>query len=338
MTVIKVKKKVLGQLSIFLFAMLIAAAFFLGISFTTNYAIGATINITNNTVLARVNITNTEPNITSVVATPSTIDLIANDFSYVTCNATVFDYNGWQDINANATNATFYIQSVGINGAIDNNHRYVNRSCGSCRQAAESANPSTTAYCDCRFALQYYANDSSAWVCNMTVKDKGGTQKSGSEINFTDSDASSTVTVSKLLAINTSTLLDYGNLSVTETSSEITQNVTNVGNVNLNLSLRGYGGTDESTGNNLSMICDFGNITFGYERYLVGTDQSGTPFSSMRNLTNQTARLNFTFPARVDDSSVGWDRNSTFWRLQVPLSVGGICNGTIIFGAVDAEV
>ena len=339
---IKIKQKNLEDGIAGLVILFIFVAILVGVTFTTNYVIGST-NITNNTVLARVNVTNTEPNITSVTVSslPSPsgqIDLVANSVVVIVCNATVFDFNGWQDINNASVNGTFYIQSMGVDGDPDNNFRYRNQSCGSCRQASESASPSTTAYCDCEFGLQYYTNDSSTWRCNITLKDKGGTQKSGSELNLTDSEISSAVTVNKLLAINTTTLIDYGNLSVTQTSAEIVQNVSNVGNINLNLSLRGYGGDNESVGQNLTMICDFGNITFGYQRYALGSDNPGVAFGNMRNLTNQTVKTNLTFPARVDDTTFGWDKNTTFWRLQIPLSVGGICNGTIIFGAVDAEV
>lgn len=332
--IIKIKRNILEQGIIGLLALAAFAWILIGVSFTTNYVFGA--NITNNTVLARVNITNTEPNITFVVvdddtASPaSQIDLTPFGVTVVTCNATIFEYNGVNDINANKTNGTFYIQSIGSLAAPDNNSLYRNESCGRCTQ-----NSATNISCDCRFAVQYYANDSSTWRCNMTITDKGGTQVSGSELNLSSSGVSNTVTINKLLAINTSTLIDYGNLSVTQTSSEIRNNVTNAGNINLNLTLRGYGGTNESIGQNVTMMCDLGNISFGSQRYMVGN--AGTAFANMVNLTNQTVNTNFTFPSRVDDANFGADRNSTFWRLQVPLSVGGICNGTIIFGAVDAE-
>lgn len=330
--IIRIKRKTLEQGIIGVFVLFLIISILVGVSFTTNY-VGAA-NTTNNTVLARVNVTNTEPNITSVVVTPSQIDLTADGTTIVTCNISVFDYNGWQDINPNATNATFHIQSVGRDGSTDNNYRYRNESCGVCTQGGGS---STNATCECKFGLQYYTNDSSTWICNATIGDRGGTQKSGSRLNLTDIDVSSAATVTKLLAINTSTSLDYGNLSVTETSAEIVHNVTNAGNINLNLSLRGYGGDNETLGQNVTMICDLGNITFGNQRYMVGSDRNGTAFADMKNLTNQTVITNSTFPARTDDAAFGFDRNSTFWKLQIPLSVGGLCNGTIIFGAVDAE-
>ena len=162
------------------------------------------------------------------------------------------------------------------------------------------------------------------------------------KINFKETERNSSgVTITNLLAIDAPAILDYGNLSVTQTSAEIVHNVTNVGNINLNLSLRGYGGINDSIdhpGHNLTMICDFGNISIGNQRYTLGSEfTDGTSFDSMRHLTNQTAQTNLTFPRRVNDNNFGADRNSTLWRIQVPLSVGGLCNGTIIFGAIDAS-
>lgn len=324
-------------------AMLTALTF----SFTAREAIAAN-NITNVTVFSRTNVTNTEPNITSVVVDDSTkipaneIDLTANNVTIVTCNATIFDYNGANDvINGNRTNATLFISPEGPNPPDDNNYRYSNTSCMSCRQANANeapagADPGNYAICDCRFAVQYYANYSSNWVCNFTATDSGGTQVQEDKVNMSDSLASGSVTVNKVIGIDANTILDYGNMSVTEVSREITHNLTNVGNVQFNLSLRGYGGTDEEIGRNATMICDFGNISIGYQRYALGTQNLGaTTFDTMNNLTNQTRITNFTLPTKFEDLAVGRERNSTFWRLQVPLSVGGICNGTIIFGAVD---
>ena len=336
--IIRIKRKTLEQAGIGMLVLFVIVFVLIGVSFTTDYAVGAT-NVTNNTVLVRVNVTNTEPNITSVVVDDevsvpaSEIDLTANGATVVSCNASIFDYNGANDIDSSSVNATLHIQSVGRDGATDNNSRYRNESCGRCVQVS-----ATNITCDCRFAVQYYANDSSTWLCNISIRDSGGTGAPGTRLNFSDSDVSGIVTITKLLALNTSTLLDYGNLSVTQTSAQITHNVTNVGNINLNLSLRGYGGTNETIGQNVTMICDQGNISFDNQRYALGTNNDGIAFADMRNLSNQTAVTNLTFYSRVDDSAFGWDRNSTFWRLSIPLGIGGLCNGTIIFGAIDAEV
>lgn len=339
--IVRIKKRTLKEL---LFGVALLALFLLaiiGVSFNSN-PVNA-VNITNTTVRTTVNVTNTEPNITYVFVDDldsgnptGDIDLVANGVKVVSCNASIFDYNGWQDINATSVNGTLYINSVG-GGTADNNHRYVNTSCGSCRQGGSSTNAS----CDCRFALQYYANDSNQWRCNISVDDTGGTQKISSKIFLSDTEISQAYTITKLLAINTTLLINYGNLSVTETSSEIEHNVTNAGNINLNLTLRGFGGSQNGEdimpgGGNTTMFCDFGNITHGYKRYAIGS--SGFPFSDMKNLSNMTKRTNLTLPARINDINVDRDQNSTYWKLQVPLGVGGICNGTIIFGAIDAEI
>jgi hypothetical protein len=59
----------------------------------------------------------------------------------------------------------------------------------------------------------------------------------------------------------------------------------------------------------------------------------------MINLTNSSVQINWTtpIPAREDDNAYGNSTNSTYWRLQIPLTVGGTCNGTIEFSAVDAS-
>ena len=296
------------------------------------------VNITNVTVIAKVNVTNTEPNITAVNVDDlggipaNEIDLTANGVTRVYCNATIFDYNGAQDINPNRTNATLYINGVDLTGSDDNNHKYTNTSCGDC-----TALTSTSARCSCGFAVQYYTNYSSNWQCLFGVYDWGGTQVPERQVNLSDTQVSSAVTVTRLLAINTTQLLDYGNLTVTETSEEIIHNVSNAGNTNFNLTLRGYGGDNETLGENVTMICDFGNITVGNQRYAVGSENIGaTSFNSMTVLQNTTRNASLLLPQRTNDATFAGDMNSTLWRLQVPLSVGGLCNGTIIFGAIES--
>jgi hypothetical protein len=335
--IIRIKKKTLEEGILSVFGLLIIIAILIGVSFTTNYVTGEVQNQTNATVFAILNVTNTEPNITSVVlddlddSTANEIDLTANAITAVYCNATVFDFNGWQDIDSDSVNATIYVTTEGINGDADNNHRYINSSCGSCVQGSSS----TEAICNCKFPVQYYAN-ATEWTCNISITDSGGTGRGtpGADyLNFTAT-GTDTATITKLLALDTpTTVLDYGNLSVTETSAAIVRNVTNVGNIDFNLTFRGYGSDNESIGQNVTMICELGNITFGNQRYVIGNNVT---FDAMRNLTNQTLDSNFTLSQKTDDNNLGLEFNKTFWRLQIPLSVGGICNGTIIFGAVEA--
>src|SRR3989338_1622860 len=169
---IRIKKQGLGTLmqAIAIFGVLVFIMMGVGMSGYTVFGV----NITNISVIAKVNVTNTEPNITSVTVDDdegnpaSEIDLTANGVTRVTCNATIFDYNGAADINPNKTNATLSIAGIAPTESDDNNFKYTNSSCGVCDTLT-----STTTRCTCTFDLQYYANYSSNWVCNFSVGDNG---------------------------------------------------------------------------------------------------------------------------------------------------------------------
>jgi len=135
-------------------------------------------------------------------------------------------------------------------------------------------------------------------------------------------------------------MIDYGEVGVTENSSLIQANLTNFGNININVSVDGWGGDNETLGKNLSMICrratdgaNLANISIGYEKY--STDQNAL-FNNMINLSSyQTGVTNFTLYQRLNDSSpkFGYDKNATYWRIYIPPGTTGYCNGTIRFTA-----
>jgi hypothetical protein len=57
----------------------------------------------------------------------------------------------------------------------------------------------------------------------------------------------------------------------------------------------------------------------------------------MHNLSTVATQVaNFTLWQRSNDTVIGNDTNSTYWRLYVPPGVAGNCNGSIIFTAVPA--
>jgi hypothetical protein len=283
-------------------------------------------NITNVSVIAKAFIWNTEPVMGQVVIS-SPIDLTPGNTTIVNCTSYVWDYNGWLDIMP--LNATFYHYYESTNyGADDNNNHYSNKTC-KCYQV--DASP-TNASCECTFKVWYYASNGT-WMCNFTVRDKGGTATPLRKINNTAS-LNSTGEINPVLGINTQDTIDFGNLSVTETSGYVRANITNWGNVPINISVRGFGGTDETWPDvgNYSMLCEFGgNISVGYQRYSISNT---TVFASMINLTNTTTLIEpWSLPVRTNDTAYGKDRNVTYWKLNVPLSVGGMCNGTVIFSA-----
>jgi len=168
----------------------------------------------------------------------------------------------------------------------------------------------------------------------MTVKDNGG-NATERIINLNSSNNAS-AEIGSIVALNTPDELDYGNLSVTETSQDTLLNISNFGNVPINLTVRGYGGDDPVYSDNplnLTMICDYNNISIGQQRFAT---TAGVDFDIMLNLTNSSADIpSFSLPVRTNDTAYGNDTNLTYWKLQVPLSIGGYCNGTIEFSAYE---
>ena len=318
--ILKIKIRTIEKIINSLIVIFMLAAIFLGVSFPADNVMGA--NVSNVSVLAKVNVSNTEPNLYLVNIMNTPIDLNANAAATVICNGSFTDVNGFDDIKN--VSATLYQSTTSASVfSDDNNTHYTNSSCGNCTIVPGTS--SQNGSCACQFAVWYYANAGS-WQCNMTINDSGG---------LSSTQNSSFFTINQLLGINVESLvLDYGNLSVTQVSNSVRENVTNGGNVPINVTVRGFGGDNESIGENYTMLCGFGaNITFGNQRYY---PNNNTAFSQMYNLTNQTVQMiNVTIPQRQNDASYGNSSNSTFWKLQIPPNAGGICNGTIIFGAID---
>jgi hypothetical protein len=319
--IIRIRRRALRSAEIVLWILLVLSFGFLGLTIEGSDVLG--LNISNQTVTARVNVTNTEPNLYKVVLTESPIDLNANGAKTVTCNGSFQDTNGYDDID-NVT-ATLFYEGTLSNAQDDNNTHYSNISCGPCDVVPNTGNQNGS--CLCNFAVQYYANPG-RWQCNMTINDSGGIVKSENTTFYT---------VNEVLGISVeSNILDYGNMSVTQVSRPTRENVTNGGNIPINITLRGYGGDDEEIGRNYTMLCDFGaNISFGFQRY---TFDNSTAFGDMHNLTNQTRQFpGLTIPRRMNSTNFANSTNQTFWKLQIPSGVAGICNGTIIFGARDVS-
>jgi hypothetical protein len=298
-------------------------AFFLLALITSLSMVGSGVFGWNNmSTTTKLYVWNTEPNVSGVTIDPDPIDLTAGNTTQINCSVNVWDYNGWEDFNV--SNATFFHASVNDNSPDDNNNHYTVENIGnncSCDQV--DANNAT---CWCLFDVWYYATNGT-WTCNMTITDRGG-EATERQFYFNASD-SNTATVNTVTAINVPEELDYGNLSVTETSEDKVANVTNFGNVPVNISVRGYGGTtNPDNPNNLAMNCSYGDISIEYEKYAL---QSGTDYEAMNALSNTSTEMELSVNVREDDDSYIDSTNETYWKIQIPLSVGGHCNGTLEF-------
>ncbi len=325
----KQNKTMMGVGLIFLEVSLLLALF----TFVPNQVI-AGIGTPNATVITNLTIGNVWPEIinVSVDDDAASIALTAGGTVSVTCIAIVRDYNGDSDIAS--VNATFYDSVTSSSGATDdNNDHYTNSSCeintstGNYNGYADDAYHSLA---NCTFQVEYYANPQD-WVCNVTAADNA------SWIGQNSDD----ITVSELLALNLPNTINYGTVNATYVSDENITNITNYGNVQINLSLEGYGVTQ---GDGIAMNCtlgNVGNISIDYEKYNLTTSNPGvlslTEFeANYTNITTAPVVKQFDLSYRTNDT-VDDAIKQSYWRIYVPKGVAGTCAGNIIFGATVAS-
>lgn len=300
--------------TILILAFLVAGALFTTFSFSWS----AGPNYRNVSVDTRVNITQAPPSVLNVIISDNVTSPIANitlnagSFKNITCNSTVRDYNGGGTITN--VSAVFYKNGTAWDAADDNNTHYSNTNC------TLGASDAYTRNVSCGFAIQYYA-DSFTWTCNVTATDSynfGNTSRFGWNSN--------TTFINALLALNVTTLIDYGDLATGDLAPAQQANVTNLGNQNINVSVRGYG---SALNDGLAMVCDIGNISVQHEKYnLIG----GSDPTAYTNLSITATRIGgLTVQRQTNDSQQVL--NTTYWTLYVPPGPFGRCNGTVVFQA-----
>ncbi|MBI2133961.1 hypothetical protein HYU11_04735 [Candidatus Woesearchaeota archaeon] len=261
-----------------------------------------------------INITgNFAPAVSQVyAATP--IDLTAGSTKEIECNATVLDSNLDDLVHANAT---FYDSSSTYGSPDSNTSHYSNASCLNISTNGEMHNFT------CKANFLYYASNDT-WKCNITATDNE---------NMT-STAYANMSINQLIAIETtSSTVDFGNITVTQVSQMQTINVTNLGNIPVNLSLFGYGGDNQTIYENYSQWCPHGFIDLDFERF---SKEESTPYIQMHNLTTLPKDSNLTIQKVIDPSNITNTTGTTYWRIKIPAGIGGRCNGTIVFIASAA--
>lgn len=274
-------------------------------------------NYRNVTVHTYVNITNSKPEVLAVAVYQETnmslknITLSAGSTRIVTCNATLRDWNGYNDIVA--ANATLYdVANSNSGSADDNNTHYTNTSCSNTGNGVNY----TVNYL-CTFDVYYYANNGT-WNCNVTVKDTYN--KTGFLVNST--------VFYPVYALNVTDGIDYGNVGVEDYSGNVTANITNFGNRAINVTVEGYGAV---RGDGLAMNCSLGgNISVANERFSL-TD---VDWNSKLNLSASAQKLpELTMPKQTVPSTL--ITNSSYWQLYVDSAnnPGGNCTGFVIFSA-----
>lgn len=286
----------------------------------------------NDSAIAKLNVSNSVPQVVDVIvddidgSPADEIDLTSGTFKKVWCNGTVTDRDGGDDIIA--ANATLFFTDNTSSDVDDRNEHYSNVSC------AETASNTYNKTFSCTFGVWFFANNGT-WNCNMSAWDNGTFNLDGQNAFNSSTDDTG---LQPLYALDVPPVIDYGELPLGQSSSsDVIENVTNTGNMDLDLELYGYGGTlpvASAQENNFSMICDLGNITIGDERFSLS---SGTAYGSMTNLSGQFVvpnSVDITIPQRTSETVNSTE--NTYWKIGVPdLGVKGQCNGTIVFTSVE---
>jgi hypothetical protein len=247
----------------------------------------------------------------------------------ILCNAILRDYDYDYDIiNVNAT--LFDMNSSYSGAADDNNYHYTNTSCNITYNYTGTINGYTDdsylALANCTFQVEYYANPAT-WRCNVWVNDT---------LDWRDNNNDTTV-FSSLLAVEVPELLDYGVVNATSVSDEKITNISNVGNVKINISLRGYA---HSYNDGWAMNCSRGNvanISVQYEKYnLTQSNPGNLNLADTEivyfNLSSAPTLRPFGLNFRQNDTSND-AINATYWRIYVPRGVAGTCSGKVQIGA-----
>lgn len=276
-------------------------------------------NYKNVTVHTNLSITHSRPEVLNVTIYEATnysmknITVAAGLTKTIFCNATIRDWDGFNDVVA--VNATlWHVLTSSSNNSDNNNSHYTNHSC--------ILNSSISAYVGwfvCSFDVWYYSNNGT-WMCNVTPMNSW---------NYTNSGNGSTLFY-PIYALNVTDGIDYGGVAVYDVSPERIANVTNLGNMGINISVEGYGA---ARGDGLAMNCSInGNITVDNERFAINTGVAWAAKTPLVSTPGGVPLSGLTLPKQTLSST--YVVNSTYWEIYIPPNPAGNCTGNIIFTAV----
>lgn len=256
---------------------------------------------------------------------PGEVDLVPADKQRVVCQGVASDYED-DETGLNNASGVFYYDKYLADSSDDNNYHYTNGSCA----MDNSYGAINESLVICSFNVEYYASPG-VWNCSLSVMDS--LYVSGKGIANTS--------VNSLLAIGVNSFFDFGILALTSISPENQTNITNFGNVLINLSLRGYAA---ELGDGLAMNCSSGsinNISIEYMKYNLTSSNAG-PITLPEveqyyfNLSSLPVSRMFGLSSRQNDISND-AVNSTYWRVYVPAGINGSCSGNLVLGATLAS-
>ena len=274
-------------------------------------------NNKNVTIRTYVNITNSKPEVLALVVYQETnvslmnVTLSAGSTRIVTCNATVRDWNGFNDIKG--VNATLWDTTNAQYADPNNNNTHYTNS--ACTNSSNGLN--FTINYICQFSVYYYANNGT-WNCTAIATDSYN--KTGNKTNST--------LFYPMYALNVTDGIDFGNVAIEDYSANKTANITNIGNRQINITVEGYG---VNRGDGLAMNCSLGgNIAVSNERFSI----NDVNWTSMTNLSSTAQNIpGLSIPKQTLPGTLV--TNTTHWQLYADSAnnPGGNCTGYVIFSA-----
>jgi hypothetical protein len=240
------------------------------------------------------------------------IILSAGSTRFVNCTVIATDSESVDNI-INAS-ATFYYY---LNDSSDPDNNMVHYTNSSCTLVSTTSTNKTFL---CGFDVYYYANNGT-WNCNATVY--SSVSDSPSAINFT--------IIDPLYAINITDGMIFGNTEPNLASTELQVNMTNLGNMPINVSVLGYA---INIGDGYAMNCSDGtNLSVNATRYSLDT----SIFSTKTMLTASEQQLPLTIQKPLSLSPV---LNNTYWQIMPEPYIGSVsryCGGYVIFSAESSD-
>ncbi|MCW8965911.1 MAG: hypothetical protein OQK82_04375 [Candidatus Pacearchaeota archaeon] len=246
------------------------------------------------------------------------IDLAAGYTRFVECEGVFEDLDG--DAISNVS-AEFFSSSSFFGDMDDNNFHYSNQSC-----FVNSSYGENLSMIVCGFDVWYYA-ESDEWQCKVSASD-GIVEVAFNNFSF----------VNELLSLEVPSSVDFGVVNPNSVSNEAVINISNFGNVEINLSIYGYA---EEEGDGYAMNCGVGKVPVGYKKYNFTSSNIGVIDYEIfdyfyQNLTDVSTIRRFDLDFRKNDlvqDAIGF----TYWRVFLPKGVDGTCVGNIVFSAVRSS-
>jgi len=232
----------------------------------------------------------------------------------VTCNATLTDANGYQDVAA--CNGTWFRATSQKAGSQDDNVRYSNASCKLDGGSGNNVN------CNCWFPVRYFADGTVYWIGNITARDGSNT------LGHNDSYPGVILTGFMGIQLPTS-IVQWGTLvpggtATTFNSANFTV-ANNTGNENQSIQVQGAAATmtctPSPTGNPV------GNIKYWTA---MGAYTSGTVLTvSYAQLDLSSSNNNGWIKNRQMATPGTIENRTAFWAVQAASGINGTCVITV---------